>query len=70
MEALTSLLGIPTNFACTLDTWESTDGSKIAYAIKAEDGTFRVGRDYRHSPRVVVDLTKRVVQVETAEDLK
>ncbi len=31
---------------------------------------FRVGRDYRHSPRVVVDLTKGAVLVETEGKLK
>lgn len=31
---------------------------------------FRVGRDYRHSPRVIVDLTNSTVLVETEEDLK
>ncbi|MEE9296008.1 MAG: hypothetical protein V3W34_13735 [Phycisphaerae bacterium] len=31
---------------------------------------FRVGRDYRHSPRVIVDLTKNAVLVGNEEDLK
>jgi len=31
---------------------------------------FRVGRDYRHSPRVIVDLTTSTVLVETEEDLR
>ncbi|RME39084.1 MAG: hypothetical protein D6788_06155 [Planctomycetota bacterium] len=46
VQALPDLLGNPTNFACTLDSLDTVDGSKVAYAIKAEDGTFQVGRAY------------------------
>lgn len=46
IEAMADLLGNPDNFACTLDTYNALDGSKIAYAIKADDGTFQTGREY------------------------
>ena len=46
VEALDSLLGNPTGFACTLDTVEADDGSRIAYAIRAEKGSFVAGRSY------------------------
>ena len=31
---------------------------------------FRVGRDYRHSPRVVVDLTDEAILIETDGELR
>ena len=46
IEAYGPLLGAPRDFSCALDTVESTDGSTIAYAIKADEGTFEAGRDY------------------------
>ena len=46
VAALTSVMGNPTEFACTLDTIETEDGSIIAYAIKAHDGAFRMGKVY------------------------
>lgn len=46
VEAFATLLGTPKDFLCTLDTIEADDGSKVAYAIKAEEGTFIIGRDY------------------------
>ncbi len=46
IEAFGPLLGTPKDLACTLDTVESADGSSIAYAIKADVGTFQLGRDY------------------------
>jgi hypothetical protein len=46
VAVLESLLGKPTEFACTLDTIETNDGSAIQYAIKANEGAFSVGRSY------------------------
>ncbi len=46
VEAFAPLLGTPKDFLCTLDTIEASDGSKVAYAIKANEGTFILGRDY------------------------
>lgn len=46
VEAFTPLLGAPKDFACTLDTVEAADGSSIAYAIAAVEGTFDLGQDY------------------------
>ena len=46
VEAFEPLLGAPKDLACTLDTVDSADGSAIAYAIKADEGTFQLGRDY------------------------
>lgn len=46
VEAYGPLLGTPKDFACTLDTFESADGSAIAYGIKAAEGTFEAGYDY------------------------
>lgn len=45
-EAFEPLMGAPKGFACTLDTVESPDGSSIAYAIKAAEGTFHLGQAY------------------------
>ncbi len=46
VEAYEPLLGTPKDFNCLLDTVESVDGSVIAYAIQADEGTFDVGRTY------------------------
>jgi hypothetical protein len=46
VAVLATLVGRPTEFACTLDTIGSDDGSGIQYAIKANDGAFSVGRAY------------------------
>lgn len=46
VEAFAPLLGTPKDFLCTLDTIEADDGSKVAYAIKANEGAFILGRDY------------------------
>jgi len=45
VEAFEPLLGSPKDFACTLDAVEG-GGSSTAYAIKAVEGTFEVGREY------------------------
>lgn len=43
---LDSLVGQPTDFACTLDMIEASGDATAAYAIKANDGAFRAGRSY------------------------
>jgi hypothetical protein len=45
-EAFAPLVGDARDFACTVDTVDSADGSTVAYAIKADEGTFRLGQTY------------------------
>ncbi len=46
VEAFEPLLGAPKDFACTLDTDGNGGSSSTAYAIKAVEGMFEVGREY------------------------
>lgn len=46
VEVYIPLLGKPRDFAATLDTLDSASGRKVAYGIKADAGTFVVGRSY------------------------
>ncbi len=46
VEAYEPLLGTPTNFNCVVDTVQSVDGSKVIYAVAADEGTFVVGQEY------------------------
>ncbi len=46
VEVFSPLLGTPTNFVCTVDLLEAPDGTNIAYAIRAVEGTFILGHDY------------------------
>lgn len=47
VEAFAPLLGTPADFVCTLDLLEAPEDSEVAYAIRATEGTFVVGRDYQ-----------------------
>lgn len=46
VEALKSFVGDAKDFSCLLRTVTSSDGSDIYYAIKADEGTFELGKDY------------------------
>ena len=46
VEAYEALLGEPKDFFCALQTYESGDGSKVLYAIRADEGSFQTGIDY------------------------
>jgi len=46
VEGYEPLLGRPKDFNCLIDTLEAKDGSKVAYAVAANPGTFEVGRAY------------------------
>jgi hypothetical protein len=46
VQAYGPLMGTPRDFACTLDAHQASEGTTVAYAIKAAEGTFKTGHDY------------------------
>lgn len=46
VEVYEPLLGDPRDFMCQLQSWQTVDGSRVNYAIRADRGTFEVGREY------------------------
>ena len=46
VEAYEPVLGTPKDFQCALQTYESSAGPPILYAIRAKEGTFEVGKEY------------------------
>ncbi len=46
VEVYEPLIGSPKDFQCVLQTRDSDDGSMILYAIRANPGTFEIGKEY------------------------